>query len=91
MSFSALEQREIPATAPPPETNVSELQGRSEAQTDGENVHAEGGVLVAVSRGLTLDSPRETLASQSKLILALNLRKILRVKQPPEPWVRSTW
>ena len=61
------EPSSIPATASPPETNVSELKGRSEAQMDGENVHAEGGVLVAVSRGLTLDSPRETLASHQQI------------------------
>ena len=67
MSFPALEQREIPATASPPETNVSELQGRSEAQRDGENVHAEVGVLVAVNRGLALDSPRETLATHQQI------------------------
>ena len=70
MSFSALQQREIPATAFPPEANVSELQGRSEAQEDGENVHAEGGVSVAVSRGLTLDSPGKLWRPTSKLILA---------------------
>ena len=77
MSFSALEQRQIPATASPPETNVSELQGRSESQMDGENVHAEGGALVAVNRGLTFDSPGKLWRPTSKLILALNLRKIL--------------